>query len=78
MELIIKQIEAQKALIIDRDHKVWLSIDEQWNVEQICHFVIELSRKIDDLSEIKLTYEMLEENPFWNYVVNLTTQWLSK
>lgn len=78
MELVIKQIEAQKAMIIDQDHKVWLTIDEQWNVEQICHFVIELSRKINNLNEVKLIYEMVEDNPFWNYVVNLTTQWLSK
>lgn len=78
MKLVVKQTEAQKVLIIDQNERVLLIIDDQWTVEQICEFVIELSSKVNDLSEIELTYEMLEDNPFWNYVVNLTTQWLSK
>ena len=78
MQLLVKQIETQKVLIIDQNEQVLLTIDEQWSVEQICEFVIELSSKINDLSEIELTYEMLEDNSFWNYVLNLTTQWLSK
>lgn len=78
MQLTIKQTEIQKVLIIDQNERVLLTIDEQWSVEQICEFVIELSSKINDLSEIELKHEMLEDNPFWNYVVNLTTQWLSK
>ena len=78
MQLVVKQIETQKVLIIDQNERVLLTIDEQWSVEQICEFVIELSSKINDLSEIELKHEMLEDNPFWNYVVNLTTQWLSK
>ena len=78
MQLLVKQIETQKVLIIDQNEQVLLTIDEQWSVEQICEFVIELSSKINDLSEIELTYEMLEDNSFWNYVLNLTKQWLSK
>ena len=78
MKLVVKQIETQKVLIIDQNERVLLTIDEQWSVEQICEFVIELSSKINDLSEIELTYEMLEDNSFWNYVLNLTKQWLSK
>lgn len=78
MKLVVKQIETQKVLIIDQNERVLLTIDEQWSVEQICEFVIELSSKVNDLSEIELTYEMLEDNSFWNYVLNLTTQWLSK
>lgn len=78
MQLVVKQIETQKVLIIDQNERVLLTIDEQWSVEQICEFVIELSSKVNDLSEIELTYEMLEDNSFWNYVLNLTKQWLSK
>lgn len=78
MKLVVKQIETQKVLIIDQNERVLLTIDEQWSVEQICEFVIELSSKVNDLSEIELTYEMLEDNSFWNYVLNLTKQWLSK
>ena len=78
MKLLVKQIETQKVLIIDQNERVLLTIDEQWSVEQICEFVIELSSKVNDLSEIELTYEMLEDNSFWNYVLNLTKQWLSK
>ena len=78
MQLTIKQTETQKVLIIDQNERILLTIDDQWSVEQICEFVIELSSKINDLSEIELSYEMLEDNSFWNYVVNLTTQWLSK
>lgn len=78
MKLLVKQIETQKVLIIDQNERVLLTIDGQWSVEQICEFVIELSSKVNDLSEIELTYEMLEDNSFWNYVLNLTKQWLSK
>lgn len=78
MQLTIKQTETQKVLIIDQNERILLTIDDQWSVEQICEFVIELSSKVNDLSEIELKYEMLEDNSFWNYVVNLTTQWLSK
>ena len=76
MQLLIKQTKVEQAIILNQDKKILLTIDQDLTVDKIVDFVINLAKQISDLKEIELEYEMLEENSFWKYVVELTKEWL--